>query len=490
MAVQINWALDRTPDFSQNALASFQAGQQLGKEQATRNALAKYGSDPQGAITSLMSVDPVAASQLRQGYQADQTYQRQQTFRTALAKGDLQGANAAAAGDPQLMQAMDQMHARMKALNDAQAAGLQAVAGLPPEQRAQVWDKDVAPRLVALGMDPSKVSSQGGQIDFSDNGIKAAAAQTMSAKDQLDLTMKQAGQVETTRHNQATEGQAAAQLQETGRHNRSEEGLTGQRNRLEAQQLAAQGWQVLTDPKTNEQYRFNARTGQATTLDGSQAYAPQGAAKIAGGTPRSAVAMAVQRYLEQNPNASAEDLAQFNSHLRAQAKASSDFATGSQGKTINSLNVGVQHLDTLQQAADALNNGNIQAFNRIGQDIKAQFGSPAPTNFDTTKQIVAGEIVKAITGAGGGVADREHAQAIINRANSPAQLAGSIAQVKKLFAGQLQGLRAQYHATTGLNDFEDRLLPATRAELEGADTGGGHATPANRPSLDQIFGGH
>lgn len=486
MAVQINWGLDRAPDFAANAQASFQSGQDQAKQQVTRNALAKYGSDPQGSITQLMSVDPVAASQLRQGYAADQAMQRQQQFRAALGKGDMAGATQAAAGDPQLMQALDQVHAHMKALNDAQAAGLQAVAGLPQEQRAQAWDNAVAPRLVALGMDPAKVASNGGQVDFSDNGIKAAVAQTMSAKDQLDLGMKQGAQAETQRHDQATEAQAQSQLSESTRHDKADEANTGMRNRLEAQQMNLAGWQVLQDPASNQPYRYNVRTGQALDLQG-QPYQPSGAAKIQSGMPRSAQSAAVQRFLQENPSATADDISKFNADYHKQQSAATAFGTGKQGQAVNSLNVAVSHLALYQQLANAAAKNDIQTFNRIAQAWGQEFGSPAPTNLSMATQVMGTEVEKAVLAGGGSAGERESMARMFNPAMGPAQAAGAADTARKLLGGQLTGLRLQYKNTTGLDDFETHLTPDAQSALEthpAPQTSGG-----KRPSLDQIFGG-
>jgi hypothetical protein len=226
-------------------------------------------------------------------------------------------------------------------------------------------------------------------------------------------------------------------------------------------------WDIYIDPTGNTPYRYNSATAEATTLDGKP-YTPSGLSKVAGGgTPRSAAALAVQRYIQENPGATAEDISQFNANLNKERSATTAFGTGKQGQTINSLNVSIDHLNTLSNLAGALGNGDIKLLNKWGQQWKAQTGNPAPTNFVAAKQIVGDEIVKGIVGAGGGVADREKAQAAISEASSPAQLAGVISTYKYLLAGQLNGLRLQYKNTTGRGDFEDKLLPATRSELEG-----------------------
>jgi hypothetical protein len=156
-------------------------------------------------------------------------------------------------------------------------------------------------------------------------------------------------------------------------------------------------------------------------------------------------------------------------------KAARDFGTGKQGQTAQSLNVAIDHLAALQEAADALKNGDVQLLNKVGNYIATQTGKPAPTNFEATKQIVADEVVKAVVGAGGSMHDREQAAKVISAAGSPAQLAGVIQQYTSLMGGQLHGLRQTYKRTTGYDDFDNKFLTEnTRAALE--------RTPAGKPT--------
>lgn len=145
-----------------------------------------------------------------------------------------------------------------------------------------------------------------------------------------------------------------------------------------------------------------------------------------------------------------------------QGKAIAAFNTGKEGKAVRSFNVLLSHLDTLDSLSDALNNGNVQLVNRLGNAYNKATGNPAPTNFDSVKHIVADEVVKAITGGAGALGDREESARAINGANSPAQLKGVIENIKKLSVGQLGGLEQQYKASTGLDDFEHYLTPAAR----------------------------
>jgi hypothetical protein len=116
----------------------------------------------------------------------------------------------------------------------------------------------------------------------------------------------------------------------------------------------------------------------------------------------------------------------------------------------------------------------MRAFNSIAQRIASETGNPAPTNFDAAKKIVADEVVKAIVGSGGGVSDREEAARAFDKASSPEQLSGAIATAKRLMRGQLNGLKQQYKASTGKDDFDTRFLSGEAKGIEG----GGSAKPA------------
>lgn len=168
--------------------------------------------------------------------------------------------------------------------------------------------------------------------------------------------------------------------------------------------------------------------------------------------------------MQLNPDYNANDYGAAGSSEKA-------FATGKQGNAVRSFNVAISHLSTLSDLAGALKNGDTRMLNTLGNEIAFQTGKPAPTNFEAAKRIVGDEIVKAVTGSGGALGDREAAERTLNAANSPEQLSGVINTYQDLMRGQLDGLRQQYSATTGKTDFDERFLSdAARAVA--------HRTPA------------
>lgn len=203
-------------------------------------------------------------------------------------------------------------------------------------------------------------------------------------------------------------------------------------------------------------------SGNLAPLSPKMAMSPQGLAVMA-------------RVAELNPTYSGKDYG-------TGAKAERDFATGKQGNSVRSFNVALSHLDTLSGLADALNNKDTQAFNKVGNYFATQTGQAAPTNFEAAKKVVADEVVKAIVGGGGGVADREEAAKTIQAASSPAQLKGVIGTYKELMKGQLNGLKDQYKSTTGKDDFESKYL----SENARNTMGHGEVNPARAVSLQDI----
>jgi hypothetical protein len=171
---------------------------------------------------------------------------------------------------------------------------------------------------------------------------------------------------------------------------------------------------------------------------------------------RERIAAAARRY---NPD---YDQTQFAGKNRA----ITNFAGGVEGRTVRSLNVAIDHLGTMDEAAKALQNGDIPILNRMVNKYREQTGNPVTTNFDSIKQVVSAEIAKSVVGGQTALHDREDMARRASNAQSPAQLSGIVTEFKKLMAGQMKGLRKQYETSTGLKNFDDYLLPETKKQLE------------------------
>lgn len=142
------------------------------------------------------------------------------------------------------------------------------------------------------------------------------------------------------------------------------------------------------------------------------------------------------------------------------------FDKGKQGDTVRSLNVSVQHLDTLRELGAALKNGDINLINAARQKFAEAFGVAAPTNWDAAKAIVADEVAKGVIGGQTAQSDRETLAATLKNSRSPEQAEGAINTFQDLLGGQLRGLRQQYKSGTGRDDFNTKLFPETVNRLD------------------------
>jgi len=142
------------------------------------------------------------------------------------------------------------------------------------------------------------------------------------------------------------------------------------------------------------------------------------------------------------------------------------FNNSQSGKALKSINVAVDHLDTLQEAANELKNGQTPAFNKIANLYATNTGQTAPGNFDALKSIVGAEVAKAVVGGASALGDREEIRKEIDNAKNPEQLAGVIKKFQQLMAGQAKGIRQEW-VSSGLDEaaFDAKLMPRTKVVL-------------------------
>jgi len=133
---------------------------------------------------------------------------------------------------------------------------------------------------------------------------------------------------------------------------------------------------------------------------------PLGAGKSAALAKANILNMAALMSTGKSPAEAADSVMNNKQNMQARVAAIKAFNTGIEGRSARSLSTVMYHLDTLDQASRALSNGDIRAFNAIGNKINKEIGYSAPTDFEATKKIVSSEIIKAITGAGGALQDR------------------------------------------------------------------------------------
>ena len=131
--------------------------------------------------------------------------------------------------------------------------------------------------------------------------------------------------------------------------------------------------------------------------------------------------------------------------IRDQSLSANRFSTGPQGNTIRSLNVGIDHLETFREFAEALNNKNVKDINRLRNKLALRLSNEDLAAFEVTKTIVSTEVAKAITGSNVmALDDRQAFGEQVRASQSYGELVAAIEAAQKLMAGQLDGLEQQY----------------------------------------------
>ena len=382
-------------------------------------------------------------------------------------------------------------------------AGVDAAAGAK-----QLYDQQID-----QGVSPAQ-AQRNAQVLYSQN-MKQLAQSGLLSPDQIAMlnptfdpqrvasNMEMLKFREQRRENQQRIGLEGERLGMEQKFHADELGLQRDRLKWEIESGRGDKQQVLMDPVNKDAagnptpYVYDMTKRKAFTLTG-EPYTPGGAAKMANGPAAGTLTPQQQASVDDTAKMIANyqmppltgyamrspwgqqvmaKVGQINPQYQTEQynsrnKAVSAFSTGKQGDTVRFLNTSISHLDTLDKLAKALSTGDVHAINSLTNLFQREFGVAAPTNFETAKNIVGQEVVKAVTGSGAAESDRQAAQNAFDKANSPEALVGAIGVVKSLLGGQMRGLRKQYEDTTGLKNFDDRLTPEAKAALEGAQGAG------------------
>lgn len=182
-----------------------------------------------------------------------------------------------------------------------------------------------------------------------------------------------------------------------------------------------------------------ALEAEAQLIAGGRAAPPSGMAAT-----RPAAAMLMQRVSQINPDYDATTYG-------AKTAAAKGFTSGQQGNALRSISTANEHLGQLDQLGDALNNGDMNVINKIGNAYGVQTGAPPAQVFNAVKGVVAQEVVKAIVAGGGSSGERDEAAKAFSSDSSPAQLKQTIAALRTVMSAQQSNLIEQRRAA-GLPD--------------------------------------
>ena len=118
-------------------------------------------------------------------------------------------------------------------------------------------------------------------------------------------------------------------------------------------------------------------------------------------------------------------------------------ATGSKAQTITALNTLMHHSDTGLDVVDALNNGSFTPGNAIYRKFSDTFGQPAGTDFNTVRNMIAGEFAKVAQGGAPHEAEVQAAVDNLKSSNSPAQLKAGLNRMLELAGGRMVPLNEE-----------------------------------------------
>lgn len=162
-------------------------------------------------------------------------------------------------------------------------------------------------------------------------------------------------------------------------------------------------------------------------------------------------------------------------------------AGGPLGNQTRSINNVVGHLQLMENLFGALNNGDMQAANKLGNAWNKAFGAPAPTNIQTAAEFIGPELIKILS-ANGSTGTGEERQGFSNTAanlgNSPEQTGQAIGTLKNMLGRQLTDMAIQYHGATGRSDFARRYVAPDVAQYLEVNPDGGPplAAPGGPPA--------
>jgi hypothetical protein len=145
---------------------------------------------------------------------------------------------------------------------------------------------------------------------------------------------------------------------------------------------------------------------------------------------------AVNQILEKYPNYSTAD---YDIEKGVMKSATS----GAIATNLTNFNTAIEHAKQLQEDANALDNTNLQTYNKIGNRLNVELGKDAVTNFNVVKNALAGEMSKVFKGGQATDAEIKAVEQPFSAANSSAQLKGAIASAIQLMNSKRDALKAQ-----------------------------------------------
>ena len=140
------------------------------------------------------------------------------------------------------------------------------------------------------------------------------------------------------------------------------------------------------------------------------------------------------------------DIAQNKIQFKTQQDAQNYFTTGAGADAFRQQETILHHAQVFGQIYDALNNGNTQLANKLGNEFNVQFGADQATNAKIVGQVMSAEVGKYLAGNQGSKDERAELAALIPTFSSPQQAKGGLQTLATLVQGQRASWTAQRDA--------------------------------------------
>ncbi len=111
--------------------------------------------------------------------------------------------------------------------------------------------------------------------------------------------------------------------------------------------------------------------------------------------------------------------------------------TGSAGGTLLSAGTAANHLNLLEQAGEALNNGDIQAINKLANVVGVAVGKSPAVTFQAIAEQVNSEVAKVVAGGQPNEAELKQNRDNLNNSQSPEQIRNVIRSYVGLMNGRI-----------------------------------------------------
>jgi hypothetical protein len=154
-----------------------------------------------------------------------------------------------------------------------------------------------------------------------------------------------------------------------------------------------------------------------------------------------------------------------------------NFTTGKVADQLRATNTALSHVGILNDAIDALNNGDLRVLNSLGNRLGLETGKTPAAVFQTIVGKVGPELAQAYGEATGG--ERKVEKGNFDSSLPPQTLRANVAVTAQLLKGKIDSTKFQWNSTPG---FEKRALPMISPEAQGVlDRLGGGGAAASGP---------